>query len=103
LFTPWKNLNKQLARACDRIGIPRCSTNDFRRTFITWSVKYGTDITDLKKMAGHSPTSKMIDQVYHRLSDGAGRPAADRFPDPRTPPQPLDHNVVELPVKKRPA
>jgi integrase len=103
LFEPWTNLNQMLKRACERIGIPRCSTNDLRRTFITWQAKYGTDITDLKKMAGHSPTSKMIDTVYHQLNDEAGRAAADQFPAPTTMQQPLDHNVVALPVKKQPA
>ena len=105
LFSPWNNsaMNKMLKRLCDRLGIPRCSANDLRRTFVTWHGKHGTPEIETKKFMGHSPASRMVDAVYRQLHDESGRVASDNFPRPRKRGAIKEDNVIRLPLKQSPA
>ncbi len=62
----WPNCRRDLAAACVRAGIARCSPNDLRRSFASWLKQRGVDSAVVAKLLGHSST-KMVDLVYGRL------------------------------------
>jgi integrase len=43
LFAPWSNIRRDIADACERVGIARVSPNDLRRTFGSWLKNRGLD------------------------------------------------------------
>ena len=67
LFRPWHNLNRDVAAACERAGIARCSPNDLRRTFAQWHRTKGIGAGDLAIMLRHT-TSKLAETTYAKLS-----------------------------------
>lgn len=67
LFLPWGNVRRDLHAACDRIGIPRCSPNDLRRTCATWLRADGASPDVISPVMGHAD-SRMVERVYGRLS-----------------------------------
>jgi len=67
LFTPWMKMVRDLALACRRCDIERCSSNDLRRTFATWMRIEGLPTDILGATLGHVD-SRMVERVYGRLS-----------------------------------
>jgi len=67
LFTHWQNARRDIHRACDRAGIPRCSPNDLRRTCATWLHAAGVTPDLIAPIMGHAD-SRMVERVYGRLS-----------------------------------
>lgn len=68
LFNRWSTTNmvRDLAKACDRAGVPRVSSNDLRRTFGTWMRASGATLELLAPAMGHAD-SRMVERVYGRL------------------------------------
>lgn len=66
----WRNMSKDIPKMCLRVGIPRATPNDLRRSFATWGVEAGVSREDVAKLMGHVSTA-MIFQVYGRESAGA--------------------------------
>lgn len=62
---------RALRKACERAHIEHTSTNDLRRTFVSWCQHRGIDKDVVRRWMGHS-SSKMIDSVY-------GQPCMDHF------------------------
>jgi hypothetical protein len=93
-FQPWGNCSRDLAAACRRIGIPRASMNDLRRSFASWHLHAGVSTYVVSRMLGHT-SSTMVERVYgQQTADtlrklvGEQLEAAD--PKPRSPhPAPL--------------
>jgi Phage integrase family len=65
LFTAWRNVRRDLAEACERAGIERCSPNDLRRTFASWQVEAGVPLFPIAQAMGHKDT-RMLERVYGR-------------------------------------
>jgi integrase len=63
----WSNARRDLAAACKRIGIPRVSPNDLRRTYASWMKQQGVDSKAVAELLGHSST-RMVDLVYGHLN-----------------------------------
>jgi len=66
LFDRWSNIQRDLADACEEIGIDRCSPNDLRRTHSNWLRDAGVDNSTIADVLGHVD-SRMVDRVYGRL------------------------------------
>ena len=66
LFATWGNVGRDLPRACERAGIPRCTPNDLRRTFGVWMRASGVQPATIAPMMGHAD-SRMVERVYGRL------------------------------------
>jgi integrase len=67
LFRKWGNMNRDLAEACERAGIARCSPNDLRRTCATWLRNLGLPPDLIAAVLGHRDT-RMVERVYGRLA-----------------------------------
>ena len=63
LLKPWPNARRGLEAACKRVGAPRVTWNDLRRTLSTWLVEGGVSDTVIAKMLGHVDTT-MLHRVY---------------------------------------
>ena len=70
MFSSWANVRRDIAAACKRIAIPRCSPNDLRRTFAQWVRRDGIPLELAAPMMGHKDT-RMLERVYGRLSPDA--------------------------------
>jgi integrase len=70
LFTGWSvtNANSDLREACDAIGIPRCSTNDLRRSYASWLGQAGVRDELIEKAMGHKGAS-VLGRHYRKLTD----------------------------------
>jgi integrase len=66
LFAPWSNVRHDLAAACRRAGLERCSPNDLRRTFAHWMRAEHVALEHIAPLMGHS-TTKMVELVYGKL------------------------------------
>ncbi len=64
------NIRRDLERACERAGIPRCTPNDLRRTHATLLVEAGVDRDFVRRMLRHT-SSRMVDFVYGRPTPAA--------------------------------
>ena len=86
LFEVWENsnANHMFARHCRKLGIEPVTVNDLRRTFATWHAKRKTPALDIKKMLGHSPRSRMLEQVYSQMTAESSQESAATFPEPPT-------------------
>ncbi len=69
LFRPWSNYGRDLALACERAGIARCSPNDLRRTTGHLLRGDGASLPDLADVFGHED-SRMMERIYARRSVG---------------------------------
>jgi integrase len=65
-FTKWTNIRRDLADACARAGIARCSPNDLRRTTATLLRARGVEPQLIAPVLGHVD-SRMVERVYGRL------------------------------------
>jgi len=70
LFTRWNldNANTDLREACDALGIPRCSTNDLRRSYASWLGQAGVRDELIEKAMGHKGSS-VLGRHYRKLTD----------------------------------
>lgn len=81
---PWPKWQKgrlgdDLKRTCAKIGIERVSTNDFRRTFVSWLANAGVPELTVIRLVGHS-SSAMVRRVYAQLAPATLAEAVDRLP-----------------------
>lgn len=72
-------LNSDVKRACERAGIDRCSTNDFRRTFASWLCSRGVPELTVARLLGQN-SSAMLRRVYAQLAPDTLRAAIDVLP-----------------------
>jgi integrase len=70
LMRPWPNARRGLSHACERVGAPRVTWNDLRRTLSTWLVEGGVSDTVVAKVLGHADT-KMLHKVYGKPREDA--------------------------------
>lgn len=82
MFRPWTNRDHALESACERAGIPRCSANDFRRTYATEMARAGVPMHILMRLMGHSST-RMLEKVYAQVAAEDRRSAAEKLPQYR--------------------
>lgn len=79
IVEPWSNVRRDLARACERAGVPKVTPNDLRRTFASWLVQEGVSLYIVSKLLGHSST-RMVERVYGQLDDATLAMAISRLP-----------------------
>lgn len=79
IVEPWGNIRRDLPRLCVRLGLPRCTPNDLRRTFASWLVQQGESLYIVAKMMGHKST-RMVELVYGQLDEETLARAIDRMP-----------------------
>ena len=76
LFDKWTNMNRDIAAAAKRAGLPHVTPNDLRRTFCTWMRDDGVDEAVCGAFLGHSG-SAMVRKVYGRTTSAAKRRAVE--------------------------
>jgi integrase len=90
VLEPWANYRRDLARACERVGmrvgtarigvrVPAVSANDLRRTFASWLVQDGVSNRIVAWLLRHK-TTRMVDLVYGQSSPEALTSAVARLP-----------------------
>lgn len=79
VIEPWANVQRDLASAAARAGVPRVTPNDLRRTFASWLVQAGTPLLVVSRLLGHSST-RMVDLVYGQLDEATLHEAIGRLP-----------------------
>jgi integrase len=72
----WPKMTQQLPLLCERIGIPRVTPNDLRRTCATRLIEAGADPYLVAKITGHVDL-KMLREVYDRSSPEKVRAAIE--------------------------
>ena len=73
ILRPWGNVRRDLAQACQRIGLDALTPNDLRRTVATW-IRGGGASTDLVARMLRHTDGRMAERVYGRLDAvSAGR------------------------------
>jgi integrase len=78
LFRDWTAAMRwDLVRVCDKMGIPRASANDFRRTYGQWFRHAGVDPSIIAVTMGHRD-SRMVERVYGRVPADKLRGLIDR-------------------------
>jgi integrase len=68
LFQPWGNIRRDLALACARLGIPRVSPNDLRRSYAKWLRNAGIEPALVGPAMGHRD-GRMVERVYGQMTD----------------------------------
>lgn len=63
---PYKKITEHLPKICKRLGIPKATPNDLRRTFCSWMILAGHLPPVVAKMMGHGST-RMVQDVYTQL------------------------------------
>jgi integrase len=87
-FAPWGNVRRDLAKACEAIGIAPVTPNDLRRTFATWLRISGVTPDIIGAALGHT-TSRMAELVYGRIAPAdLDRLITERGPALALPPAP---------------
>lgn len=68
MFTRWLHSNsvRELGLCADRVGVPRFSWNDLRRTCAQWMRRDGVSLELVSAVLGHADT-RMVSRVYGRL------------------------------------
>lgn len=61
-------LSCETGQACDALGIPRCSTNDLRRSYASWLGQAGVRDELIEKALGHKGSS-VLGRHYRKLTD----------------------------------
>ncbi len=67
LFARWGNVRRDLAMACEQIGIEPVTPNDLRRTFGSWLRIAGVSTDLIGSMMRHTD-SRMAERVYGRIN-----------------------------------
>ena len=75
----WKNVRRDLIKACGKAQIEPVSPNDLRRTFASWLKQAGRDSLAVGKLLGHT-SSRMVELVYGHLDQKAMREAMAALP-----------------------
>jgi integrase len=70
---------RALTSACKRAKIAHASTNDLRRTFVSWCWHHDMDILAVQRWMGHG-SKKMIEQVYAQPDIEHYRTEIAKFP-----------------------
>lgn len=78
LFEEWTNIWRDLGHASERIGLPRLSSNDLRRTFASHLVQHGVPLDKVAKWMGHSSVA-MVYKVYGRSTPEADKNLLDQY------------------------
>lgn len=78
----WSSVSRDLASAARRAGVDKepCPL-DLRRTLVTWWREKGKDKQIIKEYLGHTQGSRMVDEVYTRVTPRAMCEAVDAFED----------------------
>lgn len=79
LVPPWGSVNDWLRKTCKRLGLPKTSTNDLRRTFGSWLIQDGVDVVHVARLMGNSVA--MVARVYGMHSRASLQAAIDRLPE----------------------
>ena len=79
--------NRALTAACVAAGVEHASTNDLRRTFISWCWQQGIPEALVMKWVGHK-SSRMIREVYAQPSVEQHEREADKIPSRKRIPVP---------------
>ncbi len=66
----WRWVTQNLATACRRAGIERCTPNDLRRTHSTLLAEAGVDRDTIRRLLGHT-TPVLVDTTYSQPSPEA--------------------------------
>jgi integrase len=74
---PWGSVRARLRRACRKLGIPRVSPIDLRRTCATWWIEKGGPKDALRQWLGHSVTSEMVERHYAQVTPAMGFQGVD--------------------------
>ncbi len=74
VFPLWHKDGRDIASACVRAGIERCSPKDLRRTFCSWLAQRGAPMLVVARLMGHAST-KMVEHVYAQLGIDVHRDA----------------------------
>lgn len=82
VLQPWANVCRDLASACESLGVHPVTPNDLRRTFGSWLVQNNVSAHIVAKLMGHT-TEKMVNLVYGHLDDQALRRAVEHLPKPK--------------------
>lgn len=72
----WRRMSKDLPEVCARLGLPKVTPNDLRRTAATRLIEAGVDPYLVAKITGHA-SLKMLRDVYDRSSPEAWRAAIE--------------------------
>lgn len=78
LFEEWTNIWRDLGQASERVGLPRLSSNDLRRTFASHLVQHGVPLDKVAKWMGHASVA-MVYKVYGRSTPEADRNLLDQY------------------------
>lgn len=79
VVTPWLKVSRDLPRISGRLGIPKVTPNDLRRTFASWLIQGGESAMVVSRLLGHKST-RMVDLVYGQLNEEALSAAVDKLP-----------------------
>ncbi len=63
----WINMSADIPKLCLRLGLPRATPNDLRRSFATWGIEAGVTRADVARLLGHTSTA-MVFKVYGQES-----------------------------------
>jgi integrase len=63
---PWRHAAEKMTYACEKLGIPKATPHDLRRTFCSWQLIAGHPRSTVAKMMGHSST-RMVEEVYSQI------------------------------------
>ena len=74
LFSPWGNMVRDLAAACDALEIGHVSANDLRRTFGKWHRLAGVTAEQVSLLLRHT-TDKLAQTTYGQISGADIGPA----------------------------
>lgn len=74
----WGKVTRDLAAACARADVPKCSPNDLRRTYGSWLIQAGVDIRRVAALMGTSVA--MVEMVYGQFSLNSMREAVSALP-----------------------
>jgi integrase len=80
-WTRWEGgrMGDDMKRAAARAGIPHVSTNDLRRTFVSWLANAGVPELTVVRLVGHN-SSAMVRRVYAQLAPATLAEAVARLP-----------------------
>lgn len=73
----WPSVSSSLPKICERLGLPRATPNDLRRSFATWGIEAGVLRSDVARLLGHRSTA-MVFRVYGQETAGALGAKIDR-------------------------
>lgn len=67
MFDAWSKIDRDMKRACRKLGLPPLSANDLRRSAATWHVQAGVPNELVAKLLRHT-TDKLVQTTYGRTT-----------------------------------